>query len=91
MLFDGLNKNADDGTAIIVGDLGEEFGADYLPFRTARGFAERAHKAQLQAQLAALPSDTPDTDRAKLQTQIDTLETLSGASLTLSDGGGRFH
>jgi len=107
MLFDGLNHNPDDGTVVIVGDLGEEFGADYLPFRTARGFAERAHKAQLRARLAGLRPDPPvtpaanppvaassptvPTERQTLQTQIDTPETLSGARLTLADGGGRFH
>ena len=87
MLFDGLNHNPEDGTAVVVGDLGEEFGADKLPFRTARGFAERKHKAALRARLAQMPA----ADREKLQTQMDTPETLSGASLTLADGGGRFH
>ncbi len=91
MRFDGLNHNPEDGTVVVVGDLGEEFGADKLPFRTARGFAERAHKAALWAHPAKMPADTPDADRAKLQVQTDTPETLSGASLTLTDGGGRFH
>jgi len=91
MLFDGLNKNPDDGTVVVVGDLGEEFGADKLPFRTARGFAERTHKAALRAQLARMPADTPDANRTKLQTQLDTPETLSGASLTLTDPARRFH
>ena len=87
MLFSGLSGNPNDGTAVVVGDLGEEFGADNLPFRTARGFAERRHKAALRARLAKVTA----ADRAKLQTQIDTPETLSVASLTLADGGGRFH
>ena len=87
MLFGGLNNNPDDGTAVVAGDLGEEFGADNLPFRTARGFAERRHKAALRVRLAKLPA----ADRPKLQAQIDTPETLSGASLTLADDGGRFH
>jgi hypothetical protein len=89
MLFDGLDKNPDDGTAIVVGDLGEEFGANSLPYRTARGFAERVHKAALLAQLAALPTDA-SVDREKLQTQIETLETLSGATLILA-ADSRFH
>ena len=90
MLFDGLNGNPDDGTAVVVGDLGEEFGADNLPFRTARGFAERAHKAALRVRLAALPADSPPPGRAALQAQIDAPETLSGATLTLADPAGRF-
>ena len=90
MLFSGLNANPEDGTVVVVGDLGEEFGADNLPFRTARGFAERRHKAVLRARLAKMPADTPAADRARLQTRVDTPETLSGATLTLADGGGRF-
>jgi len=86
MLFSGL-RSPDDGTAVVVGDLGEEFGADKLPFRTARGFAERAHQAALRARLLSSSA----ADRAKLQAQIDTPETLSRASLTLADGSGRFH
>ena len=90
MLFSGLNANPEDGTVVVVGDLGEEFGADNLPFRTARGFAERRHKAVLRVRLAKMPADTPAADRARLQTQVDTPETLSDATLTLADGGGRF-
>ena len=84
MLFHGLANNPDDGTAVVVGDLGEEFGADQLPYRTARGFAERRHKAILQKQLAALPATTTPEARAALQKQIDTPETLSGAAMTLA-------
>ena len=43
MIFDGsVNENGkadpEDGTVVIAGDIGEEFGADYVLFRTARGF-----------------------------------------------------
>ena len=60
-IFRGLPDNSgkindEDGTVVVVGDIGEEFGADGLPFRTARGFAEKRHKAELKAQLAALPA-----------------------------------
>lgn len=95
MAFDGLpdahgKPKPEDGTLVVVGDLGEEFGGDYLPFRTARGFAEIAHKNALQAQMAALPANTPLENRQSLQKQLDAPETLSGARLTLGDGGGRF-
>ena len=36
--------NGDDGTVVVVGDIGDEFGHDFLLFRTARGFKELAHK-----------------------------------------------
>ena len=86
MRFDGLNGQADDGTLVVVGDLGEEFGANNVLFRTARGHAERAHKAALRKQLAALPA-TETEARAKLQAQTDAPETLSGATLTLRASG----
>ena len=76
---------------MVVGDLGEEFGADHLLFRTARGFAEREHKAELRKQLAALPPLPADAakeavaERAKLEKAAHTPETLSGATMTLAD------
>ncbi|MGI4790997.1 MAG: PA14 domain-containing protein [Janthinobacterium lividum] len=79
MTFGGRPGLPEDGTVVVVGDLGEEFGADNLPFRTARGYAEARHKAALKAQLAGATGD----EKVKLQTQIDALETLSGASMTL--------
>ncbi len=89
MCFDGLpgadgKPNPEDGTVVVVGDIGEEFGANYMLFRTARGFAERRHKAELQKQLAALPADTKPEDRRKLETAISTPETLSDATMTLT-------
>ena len=61
MVFDGKNHNAEDGTVVVVGDLGEEFGADNLLFRTARGLAEVEHKETLRKQLAALDARVPET------------------------------
>ncbi|HET6387170.1 MAG TPA: hypothetical protein VFJ58_27595 [Armatimonadota bacterium] len=105
MQFAGLNGNAEDGTVVVVGDLGEEFGADNILFRTARGLAEVAHKEKLRKELAALtPAEaksidtnapktagqgSPVTRREALLEAISTPETLSNASLTLSDAGGK--
>ena len=83
MLFDGLDNNPDDGTVVVVGDIGEEFGANNTLHRTARGFAERRHKAELQKEMAALPASASDTVRADLQTRLETPETLSLATLVL--------
>ncbi|MCA1596283.1 MAG: hypothetical protein LC772_07645, partial [Chloroflexi bacterium] len=115
MVFDGLRGSREDGTAVVVGDLGEEFGVDNLLFRTARGLAEVAHKEQLRRELANVALDqTPGQADAldpkaqglrsrgdaapvagRAPTGRDTLlealaapETLSGASMTLSDRGG---
>ena len=74
---------------VVVGDLSEEFGADSLPFRTVRGYAEMRHKTALKAQMAkrqsakVQPTSAAGDEAQKLQAQIDTPETLSGATLTL--------
>lgn len=104
MMFDGLpskgaaakqpaarKNNPEDGTLVVVGDLGEEFGAENLPFRTARGFNEMAHKAALKRQLDALPADASAAKRSELQTAQAKFETLDGAAMTLSSAGGRFN
>lgn len=88
MVFDGIpgpggKPNSEDGTVVVVGDIGEEFGADNVLFRTARGLKERAHEAELTAQLAVLPKDAPAADRKKLRDQIALEDPLSGATLTL--------
>lgn len=76
-------EDAEDGTVVVVGDIGEEFGANNVLFRTARGFAEIAHRKELQRQLDALPATAPAADRAKLQKALDTPEALSDATMTL--------
>ncbi|BDI30485.1 hypothetical protein CCAX7_25360 [Capsulimonas corticalis] len=92
MVFDGVNGNAEDGTVVVVGDLGEEFGEDNLPpqFAGARGYAELRRKAALKKQLAALSADASPATRLALQTQLDTRDTLTGAQMTLPDGGGKY-
>ena len=94
-LFHGLPDasgkiNDEDGAAVVVGDIGEEFGADGLPFRTARGFAEKRHKAELKAQLAALPAFASEKQKMALAAAIAKPETLSGASMTLAASGSRY-
>ncbi|CEK13076.1 hypothetical protein [Chthonomonas calidirosea] len=79
-------SDPEDGTVVVVGDLGAEFGAYNLPFWTARGYAELQHKAQLRAQLAALPPNAPAAERQKLITALQTPEPLSGATMTLEAG-----
>lgn len=78
--------NSEDGTVVVVGDLGAEFGSYNLPFWTARGYAELAHKAQLRQQLAALPPNAPAKERQKLLADLQTPEPLSGGSMTLQPG-----
>ncbi|MDQ2731288.1 MAG: hypothetical protein M3Y56_06480, partial [Armatimonadota bacterium] len=95
MLFDGLPDGegrvaADDGTIVVVGDIGEEFGKDQLLFRTATGLKNRPRQQELERQIAALPADAPEADRTSLQTALTREETLEGASMTLDAQGGLF-
>ena len=62
MVFDGQvgpdgKAAVEDGTVVVVGDLGEEFGPDNVLFRTARGMKEVQRKEELRHKLAALPDD----------------------------------
>ena len=88
MLF-GEKDNAEDGTIIVVGDLGEAYGAGSVLYRTARGAAEIQNEERLQREMAALPAGDA-AGCAKLQAQIDHFETLSGATMTLRASGDDF-
>jgi hypothetical protein len=88
MMF-GEQDKAEDGTIIVVGDLGEAYGAGSVLFRTARGAAEMKNEERLRRELAALPADETEK-REKLQDEIDRFETLSGATMTLRASGDDF-
>ncbi len=95
MLFHGLPDNTgkpndEDGSVVVVGDLGEEFEPNGLPFRTARGFAEKRHKAELRTTLAALPATADAKQKAELIAAIAKPETLSEAAMTLAASGDQY-
>lgn len=87
-VFDGRTgpdgkPDADDLTIIVSGDLGAFFGRDNMALRDCVGLAERAHKEQLRARLAALPDGADARVRAELQAEIDQPEPLTNAWMTL--------
>lgn len=94
MVFDGEPRkgkaNPDDGTIVVVGDIGEEFGSNNVLFRTVRGQAEVQAKAALKAQLAALPATASAAEREKLQVALARPHILSGATMTLASNRGAF-
>jgi len=102
MVFDGNDKNVEDGTVVVVGDLGDEFGPDNVLFRTARGINDAANQELLHKQLVALTPDqanalTVDSTTGKqitvkqsLINQIDAEHTLSGASMVINASSGKF-
>jgi len=94
MVFDGRpdlkgRPNEEDGTVVVIGDIGEAFGADNVLFRTARGLEEIRNKGELRKRLAALPDGAPAGDRLAVEKALRTPEALSGASMAL-DADERF-
>jgi hypothetical protein len=85
MVFDGANGNAEDGTIVVVGDIGEAFGHDNVLFRTVRGLNEVRAKQQIRAQLAVAKMST---ERAELQAALEKLQPLSGGTMTLDARAG---
>ena len=94
-VFDGLPRqdgapNPDDGTAVVVGDLGGVYERDLCKFRTVYGLANRAKVTAIQKELKALPADASQADRDKLMRSLKNAQVLSGATMTLPSGGGEF-
>ncbi len=81
MLFDGLNKKVDDGTVVVVGDLGEAFGNDNTLFRGVRGLAELDAKKKMRQQM--MVSRYTKEGAAAMQAKLDAPMVLSGGSMTL--------
>ena len=87
MIFNGRHESSgspqrEDGTVVVVGDLGEEFESDNLWLRTARGIREKDTKQPLIDKLAKLPADDPA--RAALLEEFNKGATLQGASMSLA-------
>ena len=93
-VFDGLptagKSNPDDGTLVVVGDLGGVYPRNYLKFRSVLGLEQRRGAEQLRGQLARLPANVPPRDREILEKQLQAAEVLKDASLTLADPEGLF-
>jgi hypothetical protein len=95
MLFHGKldpvgREVPDDGTIVVVGDIGDEFGHDNILFRSVRGLANIPLLAEAQKALDALPDDASKKDRADAERALVVARTLRDAVMTLSDGQGKF-
>ena len=93
MVFDGENKDPEDGTVVVVGDLREAFNPDALMFHNVKGLSDiqkGPERAALKQQLAALPPDAPKRDRTVLEGQLKGLDILSGASMSFADPADEF-
>ena len=81
MVFDGYNKNTDDGTVMVCGDIGEAFGAENVLFRTVRGLTEAEEKEAVRKKLGELPSIS--AERVKLESQLEGYKALTDGKMTI--------
>jgi hypothetical protein len=85
-VFDGLPDPAtgaarpDDGTVVVIGDLGASHDRRMLPFRGVLGLEARQRARALQVQLDALPPDSKD--RPGLERKLALAQVLDAATLT---------
>jgi hypothetical protein len=59
MCFDGYQNNPDDGTVVVIGDIGEAFGAENVLFRNVRGTKEALEKEDIRTKTARVAVDSP--------------------------------
>lgn len=81
MVFDGYNKNPDDGTVVIAGDLGESFGYENILYRGVRGLKEKEEKIQIRQKMESLPKES--TEYKKLRNELETYKPLQDGKLTI--------
>jgi hypothetical protein len=84
-VFEGRQGNPDDGTVVVVGDIGTLFGGNKTTgvlFDTVRSFDELKAKQELKRRRAALPTEAEE-ERAALAKQITTPMPLTNTTLTL--------
>jgi len=81
MCFDGYQNNPDDGTVVVIGDIGEAFGAENVLFRGVRGTKEVIEREELRTKINLLPADAPE--RAKLNRKLEEYHALTGGKMTI--------
>jgi hypothetical protein len=88
-IFQGLDANPDDGTVVVLGDLGSLFNNhDGMLHRTVRSLAEVRDAQALRSELDRLEPDDPRY--AKRNKQLHRHELMRDATLTLDAHDGLF-
>jgi hypothetical protein len=88
-VFDGLAGDPDDGTVVVVGDLGGVYERELCKFRSVFGLANRAKVTAIEQQLAALPPGE-SKQRTDLTRALRAAQILTGAGMTFPSQGGMF-
>lgn len=81
MCFEGYQNKPDDGTVVVIGDIGEAFGAENVLFRGVRGENEILDKEELLKKISHLPADSPEL--AKLNQKLTEYHALTGGKMTI--------
>ncbi|MBS3763261.1 MAG: hypothetical protein KGZ25_08170, partial [Planctomycetes bacterium] len=79
MIFEG--ENQEDGTVVVLGDLGSVFGFKNVPFFTCRSQQEVRIKEELRKKLASLPANAPE--REEITARLKKYMPWTGAKMTL--------
>ena len=89
-VFKGLNEAVEEGTVVVVGDLGGVYDRNKLLFRTVHGLKNRGEFVRLRNQSAGLTPDAPEDKRRELEAEQQLAEVLDGGSMTLPNPAGEF-
>lgn len=81
MSFNGTGSNPDDGTLVIIGDLGEAFGAENILFRGVRGNKEAEEQSKLFEKLKNLSPGS--TDSEKIEKQLSEYHPLTNGKMVI--------
>jgi len=84
-VFDGLKGNPDDGTIVVVGDIGRLFHPDRVLYRSVRSLAEISPEAtKLRRELEQqIREETDGRARRQLETELKGLNTRRGGKLVV--------
>ncbi len=82
MAFAGEDGSNEDGTLVVLGDMGAVFGADSVALANCRSAAEMAHRAELLPRILALPDGS--AERTALEREFVAKQPFTGATLNLA-------
>jgi hypothetical protein len=80
----------DQGTLVVVGDLGGVYERNRTKFRRITGLKNLASVEEARKALAALPAEAPEARRKELADRLAAAMVTEGATMALANGGGRF-
>jgi len=87
-VFSGPEGEPDDGTLLVVGDIGALYGRKNVALRGVLSEAEAERRAELRARAETLAAGS--AEREAIEEELAKERPLRNASMTLSDGNGRF-